>query len=51
MANWFATNDVAFANVWCYDSSSTYRNNLLDGTFPKALAMFKTDFARSARGG
>jgi Glycosyl hydrolase family 26 len=44
MANWFVTNDVAFANVWCYDSSATYRNNLLDGTFPKALAMFKADF-------
>jgi hypothetical protein len=44
MANWFVSNDVAFANVWSYDSSSTYRNNLLDGTFPKALAMFKTDF-------
>ena len=24
------------------DLSSTYRDNLLDGTFPKALAMFKT---------
>jgi Glycosyl hydrolase family 26 len=45
MANWFVANDVAFANVWCYDSSSTYRNNLLDGTFPKALTMFKADFS------
>ena len=27
-----------------YDSSATYRNNLLDGTFPKALAEFKKDF-------
>lgn len=45
MANWFVTNDVAFANVWSYDSSSTYRNNLLDGTFPRALAMFKQDFS------
>jgi Glycosyl hydrolase family 26 len=44
MADWFVTNKVAFANVWCYDSSSTYRNNLLDGTFPKALAQFKVDF-------
>ncbi len=44
MADWFVTNDVAFANVWTYDSSSTYRNNLLDGTFPKALAKFKEDF-------
>jgi beta-mannanase len=44
MADWFVVNDVAFANVWTYDSSSTYRNNLLDGTFPKALAEFKADF-------
>jgi hypothetical protein len=45
MADWFVTNKVAFANVWCYDSSSTYRNDLLDGTFPKALAEFKADFS------
>jgi len=44
MADWFATNQVAFANVFAYDSSATYRNNLLDGTFPKALAEFKKDF-------
>ena len=44
MANWLVTNNVAFANVWCFDSSATYRNNLLDGTFPKALAQFKLDF-------
>ncbi|MGA2520328.1 MAG: glycosyl hydrolase [Acidimicrobiales bacterium] len=44
MAAWFVTNKVAFADVWCYDSSATYRNNLLDGTFPKALAEFKLDF-------
>ena len=44
MANWFVTNQVAFANVWSYDSSLTYRNNLLDGTFPKALARFRADF-------
>jgi hypothetical protein len=44
MAGWFVTNRVAFAGIWSYDSSSTYRNNLLDGTFPKALAEFKKDF-------
>jgi len=44
MADWFVTNNVAFANVWSYDTSSTYRNNLLDGTFPNALAKFRTDF-------
>jgi hypothetical protein len=44
MADWFVTNQVAFVNVWSYDSSATYRNNLLDGTFPKALAQFRSDF-------
>jgi len=44
MAYWFVNNQVAFANVFSYDSSATYRNNLLDGTFPKALAEFKRDF-------
>jgi len=44
MATWFVSNQVAFANVFAYDSSATYRNNLTDGTFPKALAQFRTDF-------
>ncbi len=44
MAYWFVTNHVAFANVFSYDSSATYRNDLLDGTFPKALAEFRKDF-------
>jgi hypothetical protein len=44
MATWMVSNKVVFAGVWCYDSSATYRNNLLDGTFPKALAEFKSDF-------
>jgi glycosyl hydrolase family 26 len=44
MANWFATNKVAFAGIWSFDTSPTYRNNILDGTFPKALAEFKKDF-------
>jgi hypothetical protein len=44
MAEWFVTNKVAFASVWSYDSSATYRNNLLDGTFPLALARFRADF-------
>jgi len=30
--------------VFSYDSSSTYRNNLLDGTFPNALAEFEKVF-------
>jgi hypothetical protein len=44
MAGWFISNDVAFADVWSYDTSLTSRSNLLDGTFPKALARFKADF-------
>jgi hypothetical protein len=44
MAYWFVNNQVAFANVFSYDSSATYRNDLLDGTFPKSLAEFKADF-------
>jgi hypothetical protein len=35
---------VAFAGIWSYDSSTTYRNNILDGTFSNSLAEFKKDF-------
>jgi len=44
MAEWFIENNVAFTDNFCYDSSSTYRNDLLDGTFPNALAEFELDF-------
>jgi hypothetical protein len=44
MAAWFVTAKVAFAGIWSFDSSATYRNNILDGTFPNALAAFKKDF-------
>ena len=44
MADWFVSNNVAFADILSYDTSPTYRNNLLDGTFPKALARFEADF-------
>jgi len=44
MAAWFVANKVAFADIWCFDSTPTYRNDLLDGTFPKGLAEFKLDF-------
>jgi hypothetical protein len=44
MAGWFVTNKVLYASIWSYDSSPTYRNNILDGTFPKALAEFRKDF-------
>ncbi len=44
MAAWFVSHKVAFADIWSFDSSSTYRNNILDGTFPRSLAEFKVDF-------
>ncbi len=44
MANWFVANNVAFTDVFSYDSSTAYRNNLLDGTFPKSLAEFEKVF-------
>ena len=44
MGAWFVSHNVAFADIWSFDSSSTYRNNILDGTFPKSLAEFKVDF-------
>ncbi|HTZ08842.1 MAG TPA: IPT/TIG domain-containing protein, partial [Acidimicrobiales bacterium] len=44
MANWFVANDVAFTDVFSYDSSSAYRNDLTDGTFPHALAEFERIF-------
>ena len=44
MASWFVGNHVAFADVWSYDSSPSYRDNLLDGSFPLSLAAFKADF-------
>jgi hypothetical protein len=44
MAGWFVTNKVVYASIWSYDTSPTYRNNILDGTFPKALAEFRRDF-------
>ena len=31
-------------HVWSYDTSPAYRNNLLDGTFPKAWQRFEADF-------
>jgi hypothetical protein len=44
MGAWFVSHTVAFADIWSFDSSSTYRNNILDGTFPNSLAEFKVDF-------
>jgi hypothetical protein len=48
MASWFVTNNVAFTDNFSYDSSSTYRNNMLDGTFPNALVELEKDFAASS---
>ncbi len=44
MAYWFVAHQVAFANVFAFDTNATYRNDILDGTFPKTLAEFKVDF-------
>jgi hypothetical protein len=44
MAAWFVSHHVAFTDIFSFDSSSTYRNNILDGTFPKSLARFKSVF-------
>jgi hypothetical protein len=44
MATWLASNNVAFANVFSFDTSRQYRNNILDGTFANSLAAFKADF-------
>jgi hypothetical protein len=44
MAGWLVSNNVAFADILSYDSSAAYRDDIRDGTFPKALAEFKKDF-------
>lgn len=37
-------NKASFTDNFSYDSSSTYRNDMTDGTFPNALAEFKKVF-------
>jgi hypothetical protein len=44
MAAWFASNNVAFADMFSFDTSGSYRNDILDGSFPNSLAAFKADF-------
>jgi hypothetical protein len=44
MAAWFVAHHVAFTDIFSFDSSDTYRNDILDGTFPKSLAEFKSVF-------
>jgi hypothetical protein len=44
MAAWFVAHDVAFTDIFSFDSSQQYRNDILDGTFPQSLAEFKALF-------
>jgi Glycosyl hydrolase family 26 len=44
-ANWVATNNVAFTNIFSFnDTAGGQDNDITDGNFPNALAAFKTDF-------
>jgi hypothetical protein len=44
MAAWLVANNAAFSVMFAEDTSSEYRNNILDGTFPNSLAQFRVDF-------
>ncbi len=44
MRTWFQLHDVAFADMFSFDTSSSYRNDITDGTFPNSLAEFEKDF-------
>jgi hypothetical protein len=44
-ANWIATNNVAFTNIFSFnDTAGGQDNDITDGNFPNALAAFRTDF-------
>jgi hypothetical protein len=44
-ANWVATNDVAFTDIFSYnDSVGGQDGDITDGNFPNALAAFRQDF-------
>ena len=44
-ANWIATNDVAFTDIFSYDDSAGGQDgDITDGNFPNALAAFRQDF-------
>ncbi len=41
-ASWITTHNVAWTNMFSYDSSQ--RDDITDGSFPNALAAFRADF-------
>ena len=43
MAAWFVAHNVAFDDIFSFDSAGT-RNDILDGSFPNSLAEFKAVF-------
>ena len=44
-ANWVATNNVAFTDIFSYnDTAGGQDNDITNGNFPNALAAFKADF-------
>jgi hypothetical protein len=44
-ANWVATNNVAFTDIFSYnDTAGGQDNDITNGDFPNALAAFKADF-------
>jgi hypothetical protein len=44
-ANWIATNNVAFTDIFSFnDTAGGQDNDITNGDFPNALAAFKTDF-------
>jgi hypothetical protein len=47
-ANWIASNNVAFTNIFSFnDTAGGQDNDITDGSFPNALAAFKADFGGS----
>ena len=47
-ANWVASNNVAFTDIFSFnDTAGGQDNDITDGNFPNALAAFKADFGGS----
>jgi len=47
-ANWIASNNVAFTNIFSFnDTAGGQDNDITDGNFPNSLAAFKADFGGS----
>jgi len=44
MRTWFELHNVVFADIFSFDTSGSYRNDITDGTFPRSLAEFQKDF-------